>query len=87
MNLKLHLIDFHINSSTENVGDYTEEQGESSYQYIKVMEKRYRAKWSVYIIADYCWILKIICNKEKIKKRNLLHRFLEVKRDRYKRNK
>ena len=42
MNLKLHFLYSHINEFPENLGDYSEEQGERFHQDIKEMERRYQ---------------------------------------------
>ena len=42
----------------ENLGVYSEEQGEKFYQDILTMELRYQGKSSVNMLADYCWMLK-----------------------------
>ena len=39
MNLKLHFLDLHLDRFPDNVGDYSEEQGERFHQDIKVMEQ------------------------------------------------
>ena len=45
MNLKLRFIDSHVEYFPENLGVYSEEQGERFYQDIEVMEQRYQEKW------------------------------------------
>ena len=45
MNLKLRFIDSHVEYVPENLGVYSEEQGERFYQDIEVMEQRYQEKW------------------------------------------
>ena len=58
MSSKLHFMDFHVEYFPEDLGDYSEEQGERFHQDIKVMEQRYQGRWDENIMADYCWILK-----------------------------
>ena len=41
MILKLHFMDSHVEYFPENLGDYSEEQGERFHQDIKIMEQRY----------------------------------------------
>ena len=42
MNLKVHFLDSHLEYFPENLGDYSEEQGERFHQDIKEMERRYQ---------------------------------------------
>ena len=69
MNLKLHFLDSHIDNFPENLGDYSEEQGERFHQDIKVTENRYQGRWDVNMLADYCWSLKRDKEKKKRSKR------------------
>ena len=57
MSVKIHFLHSHLSYFPENLGAFSEEQGKSFHQDIKVMEKRYRGKWNVSMIADYCWNL------------------------------
>jgi len=84
MNLKLHFLHSHIDEFPENLGDFSEEQGERFHQDIKEMERRYQGRWDVNMMADYCWTLKREGVRRGIKrKRNPLHRSFEDKRVRY----
>jgi len=58
MNVKLHFLDSHLNYFPENLGDYSEEQGERFHQDLKEIEKRYQGRWNINMMADYCWLLK-----------------------------
>ena len=58
MSLKLHFLDSHLDSFSENLGDYSEEQGERFFQDIAEMEKRYQGRWDIHILADYYWSIK-----------------------------
>ena len=58
MSLKVHFLDSHLDSFPENLGDYSEEQGERFHQDIAEMEKRYQGRWDIHMMADYCWSLK-----------------------------
>jgi hypothetical protein len=54
MSLKVHHLDFF----PENLGTVSDEHGERFLQDIYNMEKRYQGKWSLSMLADYCWTLK-----------------------------
>jgi len=43
--LKIHFLHSHINKFPENLGNYSEEQGERFHQDIKLMETRYQGRW------------------------------------------
>jgi hypothetical protein len=56
--LKVHLLDYHLDFFPENLGAVSDEHGERFHQDIPNMEKRYQGKWSLSMLADYCWTLK-----------------------------
>jgi hypothetical protein len=57
MSLKVHFLVSHLNYLTENLGAVSDEHGERFHQDISNMEKRYQGKWSLSMLADYCWTL------------------------------
>lgn len=86
MNLKLHFLHSHLDYFPENLGDYSEEQGERFHQDISEMENRYQGRWDDNMMADFCWMLqRDEKKKNKKRNRNPLHRSFEEKRVRYKR--
>ena len=58
MSVKLHLLYSQLEYFSDNLGYYSEEQGERFHQDLNVMEGRYQAVWGVNMMADYCWMLK-----------------------------
>ncbi|CAH1105336.1 unnamed protein product [Psylliodes chrysocephalus] len=58
MSLKMHFLFSYLNYFSENLGTDSEEQGERFHQNIKEMERRYQGRWSITMMADYCWMLK-----------------------------
>jgi hypothetical protein len=58
MSLKVHFLDSHLEFFPENLGAVSVEHGERFHQDISNMEKRYQGKWSLSMLADYCWTLK-----------------------------
>ena len=58
MSLKLHFLMSHLEFFPENLGEVSDEQGERFHQDISTMERRYKGKWSLTMLADYCWMLK-----------------------------
>ena len=58
MSLKLHFLDSHLDWFPENLGTFSEEQGERMHQDLNEFEKRYQGVWGINMLADYCWSLK-----------------------------
>lgn len=85
MSLKVHFLDSHLDKFPENLGHYSEEQGERFHQDIKEMERRYQGFWDVNMLADYCWNLKrdtTIPHKRKALRRSFEERCRPHKRAR-----
>ncbi|XP_051168324.1 uncharacterized protein LOC127286076 [Leptopilina boulardi] len=84
MSIKLHYLDSHRDQFPENLGDYSEEQGERFHQDLKEFERRYQGRWDVNMMADYSWMLKrdIVPGGTNLK-RKPLHKSFEDKRVRY----
>jgi hypothetical protein len=58
MSLKVHFLDSHLDFFPENLGAVSDEHGERFHQDISIMEDWYQGKWSLSMLADYCWTLK-----------------------------
>jgi hypothetical protein len=58
MSLKVHFLDSHLDFFPENLGAVSDEHGERFHPDISNMEKRYQGKWSLSMLADYCWTLR-----------------------------
>ncbi|CAH2105977.1 unnamed protein product [Euphydryas editha] len=58
MSVKLHYLHSHLDHFPENLGHFSDKQGERFYQEIRTMEERYKGRWNVHMMADYCWSLK-----------------------------
>ena len=56
MSLKLHIFHSHIGEFKDNLGDYSEEQGERFHQDVKSFEERYKGQYNENMMGDY------ICN-------------------------
>jgi len=79
MNLKIHFLDSHLDYFPENLGDFSEEQGERFHQDLKDMEKRYQGIWNEHMMADYCWCLKR--DSSRPHKRKSIRRSFEIKKN------
>lgn len=80
MNLKIHFLHSHIDYFPENLGDFSEEQGERFHQDLKDFERRYQGVWDVNMMSDYCWSLKR--DTSNVHKRKSLRRSFTNKRTR-----
>lgn len=75
MSVKVHFLHSHIDYFPQNLGDYSEEQGERFHQDIKVMEQRYQGKWNATMMADYCWNLKRDSEGERTSRKSRKRKF------------
>ena len=57
MSLKLHVLHSHIDEFKDNMGDYSEEQGERFYQDVKSFEDCYKSQYNESMMGDYIWNL------------------------------
>ena len=48
MSIKLYYLHSHLDRFPENLGDYSEEQGERFHQDIRTMEARYQERWDIH---------------------------------------
>ena len=58
MSLKGHFLASHLHFFHKNLGNVYDEHGERFHQDIAAVEKRYKRKWSVEMLADYRWSIK-----------------------------
>jgi hypothetical protein len=58
MSLNVHFLDSQLDFFPENLGAVSDEHRERFHQDISNMEKLYQGKWSLSMLADYCWTLK-----------------------------
>ena len=55
MSLKVHILDSHLDKFKENMGAYSEEQGERFHQDILDFERRYQGQYNENMMGDYIW--------------------------------
>ncbi|GBN26612.1 hypothetical protein AVEN_90943-1 [Araneus ventricosus] len=58
MSLKVHFLHSHIDFFPENLGAYSEEQGERFHKDVRDIERRYQGRRDVNMLADYCWMIR-----------------------------
>jgi hypothetical protein len=63
-----------------NLGAVSEEQGEGFHQDIKEMERRYRGRWNVNMMGDYCWMLHREIPETSHKRKSKIRSFAGKKR-------
>ena len=57
MSINLHFLHSYLDRFPDNLGDYSEKQGERFHQDIRIEEERYRGRWDCHMMADCCWTL------------------------------
>jgi hypothetical protein len=57
MSLKVHMLDAHLDKFKDNMGAYSEEQGERFHQDIQEFERRYQGQYNENMMGDYIWNL------------------------------
>ena len=55
MSLKVHILDAHLDKFKEDMGAYSEEQGERFHQDILDFEHRYQGSYNENMMGDYIW--------------------------------
>ncbi|UYV67628.1 hypothetical protein LAZ67_5001402 [Cordylochernes scorpioides] len=55
--VKAMKLSVHLDKFPDNLGAYSDEQGERFHQGMKVMEERYQGVWDCQMTANYCWNL------------------------------
>ena len=57
MSLKVHVLHDHLDKFKDNMGDYSEEQGERFLQDVRSFEERYKGQCNEGMMGDYIWNL------------------------------
>ncbi|GFV59717.1 uncharacterized protein TNCV_1907881 [Trichonephila clavipes] len=52
MSIKIHFLHSHLDRFPQNLGDFSEEQGERFHQDLRIMEERYQGWWDSHMMAD-----------------------------------
>ena len=78
MSIKLHLFS-HLDRFPQNLGDFSDEQGERFHQDIKVMEERNQGRWDQHMMVDYCWNLLRDCPDVHHSRKSYKRQFLFTK--------
>lgn len=74
MSIKIHFLHSHIDFFPNNLGHFSDEQGERFHQEISKMEKRFEGKNKIKMMSNYCWTLKRDTSDDLFKrKRSVTH--------------
>ncbi|KAL0831279.1 hypothetical protein ABMA28_002123 [Loxostege sticticalis] len=57
MSLKVHMLHAHLDQFKDNLGAYSEEQGERFHQDVMDFEQRYQGQYNENMMGDYIWSL------------------------------
>lgn len=57
MSLKMHFLKSHLDHFPENMGAFSDEQGERFHKDIARMEERFHASYQPEMLGEYCWSL------------------------------
>jgi hypothetical protein len=58
MSIKIHFLHSHLDFFPENLGAFSDEQGERFHQDIAEMERRFLGRWKPSMLGEYCWTLR-----------------------------
>lgn len=69
MSIKIHFLHSHLDFFPENLGKFSDEQGERFHQEMASIEQRFHGKNKIHMLADYCWSLKRETSDSSLKRR------------------
>ncbi|KAL4706484.1 hypothetical protein ACJJTC_015682 [Scirpophaga incertulas] len=73
MSLKMHMLHSHLDKFKNNMGAYSEEQGERFHQDIMEFERRYQGQYTESMMGDYIWGLIRETSTEHERKSKTVH--------------
>ncbi|XP_028029325.1 uncharacterized protein LOC114242387 [Bombyx mandarina] len=73
MSLKVHMLHAHLDKFKNNMGAYSEEQGERFHQDIMNFEQRYQGQYNENMMGDYIWGLLRESSYEHKRKSKSVH--------------
>lgn len=73
MSLKMHMLHSHLDKFKDNMGAYSEEQGERFHQDIMEFERRYQGQYTESMMGDYIWGLIRETSTEHDRKSKTVH--------------
>lgn len=76
MSIKVHFLHSHLNFFPENLGQFSDEQGEHFHQEIALMERRFEGKNKIKMVSEYCWSLIRDDDGEPLRKKRASKNFM-----------
>lgn len=73
MSLKVHMLHAHLDKFKNNMGEFSEEQGERFHQDIEDFERRYQGQYNENMMGDYIWGLVRESTDEHARKSYRVH--------------
>lgn len=68
ISIKIHFLHSHLDFFPDNLGQFSDEQGEHFHQEMATIEKRFEGKNKIKMISEYCWSLKRETDDADLKK-------------------
>ena len=75
MSIKIHFLHSHLNFFPDNLGQFSDEQGERFHQEMASIEKRIDGKNKINMLANYCWSLKRETDDDQFKEKDRVNIF------------
>ena len=75
MSIKIHFLHSHLNFFPDNLGQFSDEQGERFHQEMAIIEKRFDGKNKINMLANYCWSLKRETDDDQFKEKDRVNIF------------
>lgn len=69
MSIKIHFLHSHLDFFPNNLGQFSDEQGEHFHQEMIAIEKRFEGKNKIKMLSEYCWSLQRETDDTELKKR------------------
>ena len=69
MSLKMHFLHSHLDFFPSNLGEVSDEQGETFHQDISVIEGRYQGRYDPNMLGDFCWYLQLESKSSSYKRK------------------
>ena len=75
MSIIIHFLHSHLNFFPDNLGQFSDEQGERFHQEMASIEKRIDVKNKINMLANYCWSLKRETDDDQFKEKDRVNIF------------
>ena len=76
MSIKIHFQQSHLDFFPDNLGQFSDEEGEYFHQEMNTIEKRFEGKNKIKMLSEYCRSLQRVTDDDEIKKKTVKQTFL-----------